>query len=642
MLAILVIVSLIGVVTAGHMLSTSQIMLTSRSADVDAMQTTGEGLLDFAYGAWKSAMVTKLTATPGALPLTTAEASAVVGTTARPALPAWMQYEEFYISALDASGKLVSPATRIPSISQEPKGWQASTYQYVARVTLVSTNAGPKKRVKMESILRNDLVPPVNGLFYCEGDFELYKPAPMMISGNVHTNGNGWVTTHGTTAATRLRFLSPANVSHAGSYEHAAPPKATLWSPINSATDIQAPTYDRGYAEQVSHSEKMEGIGLGTVSEFNTTDGNPNNDGNRELIEPPVAGQTDPAGIANSRLYNNAGLVVEISGPVTGAVSAVAAGAGVFTGNNVKITAKNGTSLTTATAASIISTLANSMTVTTNEQQQVWNPVTKKYEWKTVAVTSTVQKTVYDKREAKEVLVSDVNLGALNTTLNALSGFNNILYLQNTADVGANPKAIRLNNAGVLPNNGLTVASSGGLYVIGDYNTGKTTDPAVVPSNVSGNPDGTSQPYKTGYATKPAALVADAVMFLSNNWSDSNDAAAVSSRSATHTTVNSAVIAGYVPSGWTNPATGEVYWYSGGANNFPRFLENWNSKGMTFNGAMVQLFKSQMFVGEWDTADIYSPPNRRWSFDPLLLERVLPGIPSASSFSRAQLRPLPL
>jgi hypothetical protein len=254
-----------------------------------------------------------------------------------------------------------------------------------------------------------------------------------------------------------------------------------------------------------------------------------------------------------------------------------------------------------------------------------------------VTTTSTTQATVYDKREAKEVTVTDVDVSALNPSLNALSGFNNILYINNTAATDAS--AIRLNNAGVLPNNGLTVATAGGLYVNGDYNTGATTDPNVVPSNV-GNSDGTAQPYKTGYTTKPAALVADAVMFLSNNWSDSNDSKALGSRTASNTTINAAVIAGYVPSGWTNPDTGETYWYSGGANNFPRFLENWGSKYMTFNGAFVQLFKSQMFTGMWNTGDIYSPPTRRWSFDTLLLSRVIPGIPPASSFGRGQVRPL--
>lgn len=631
MLSMLVILMLAGVVTVGQMITSSQVLLTARSADVDSMEVTAEGLLDYAFGTWKKGMA------DNGGPLTTAQASALVAS-GTPTIPSWMVISSFTINGLDSQGVLASAPEKIATLSQQPKGWQASSYQYSARIVLTSNNSRAPKKVTMEKIFQHDLVPPVGGLFYCEGDFELYKPAPMIIGGNVHTNANGYVTTHGTTTADKLRFLPSSNISYVGDYSHTAPPKATLWSPITSSNDTQSPIYDRGFANQVSKADKLEGIGMGTSTEFNTTDTNPNNDSNRELIEPPVAGYTDPTGIANSRIYNNAGLVVEISGPVTGTVAVTSPSTGVFTGNNVKITAKNGTNLNAAQAKAIIGTISNSKTQTTTSQQLVYNSKTKKNEWQTVTTTSVVQNTVYDKREATEVTTSDINVSALNSTLNSVNGFNNIMYVNNTAAVDT--KAVRLTNAGVLPTNGLTVATEGGLYVIGDYNTGTTTNSSLVPSNATGNSDGTAQNYITGYDTKPAALVADAVMFLSNNWSDANDSATLSSRAATHTTVNSAIIAGYVPSGWVNPATNEEYWYSGGANNFPRFLENWGGKGMTFSGAFVQLFKSKMFTGQWDTSDIYSPPNRRWSFDKLLLERVIPGIPAASVFSRGQVRTL--
>lgn len=37
-------------------LTSQQTLLTSRSANVDALETTSEGVLDYAYGAWKNAM----------------------------------------------------------------------------------------------------------------------------------------------------------------------------------------------------------------------------------------------------------------------------------------------------------------------------------------------------------------------------------------------------------------------------------------------------------------------------------------------------------------------------------------------------------------------------------------------------------
>lgn len=633
LVTMIVVIAFAAVVTVAQMLSSSQILLTGRAADVDSMQTTAEGMIEYAYGAYVNGRRNSST------PLTTTQATALVSGANLPSIPSWMTITQYTVTALDDKGLNAETPVPVLTLSQQPKGWQSNSYQYAVRVVLSATTATrfPKK-VSLESIIRHDLVPPVGGLFFCEGDFELYKPAPMIIGGNVFTNSNGYVTTHATTIADKLRFLSSSNVSYAGTYQHAVAPYGALWSAVGGTTDVQPPIYDRGFASQVAKSDRMESIGMGTATAFNTADTNPNNDSNRELIEPPVSGYTDPPGIASSRIYNNAGLVIEISGPITGTIATTNPSTGVFTGNNVKITAKNGTVMTTTKANALIAALSNSKSVTTS--QQVYNY--SKRVWETVTTTTVTQKTVYDKRESADVLVSDVDLGAMNSTLNSLSGFNNIVYMNNTsAAATTGPAAIRVDNAGVLPTNGLTLGTQGGLYILGDYNTGATSaaDAALVPSNVLGNPDGTAQPYKTGYTTKPAALAADAVMFLSNNWSDNNDSKSLSYRGASHTTINTAVIAGYIPSGWTNPSTGETYWYSGGANNFPRFLENWGSRGMTFNGAFVSLFKSQMFTGMWDTADIYNPPNRRWTFDNLLLSRVIPGIPAASVFNRGQVRP---
>ena len=77
------------------------------------------------------------------------------------------------------------------------------------------------------------------------------------------------------------------------------------------------------------------------------------------------------------------------------------------------------------------------------------------------------------------------------------------------------------------------------------------------------------------YTRKPADI-------LSNSWSDTNSA----NSTASNTTVNTAIIAGIVPSG--------NGYYSGGAENFPRFLENWGGKTLTYYGSMIEkLYKSE-------------------------------------------------
>ena len=70
---------------------------------------------------------------------------------------------------------------------------------------------------------------------------------------------------------------------------------------------------------------------------------------------------------------------------------------------------------------------------------------------------------------------------------------------------------------------------------------------------------------------------------------------------ATNTTVNTAIIAGIVPSGGlpVNGVSPQDRSYSGGAENFPRFLENWDNKSFTYYGSMVELFQSKQAIGEW-------------------------------------------
>ena len=87
-----------------------------------------------------------------------------------------------------------------------------------------------------------------------------------------------------------------------------------------------------------------------------------------------------------------------------------------------------------------------------------------------------------------------------------------------------------------------------------------------------------TSPTVAGYTRQPAAIIADAVNVLSNSWLDSKSGTAPN---ASPTTVNAGFISGNVP-------TGGGY-YSGGVENFPRFLEDWSNKVFTYYGSMIQL-----------------------------------------------------
>src|SRR4029077_3931040 len=111
----------------------------------------------------------------------------------------------------------------------------------------------------------------------------------------------------------------------------------------------------------------------------------------------------------------------------------------------------------------------------------------------------------------------------------------------------------------LLPTDGLTVATPRPLYVEGYFNA---------PTLTVGSTD-TSR-------TRPASLVGDAISVLSTSWTDSaNTSTLGNNHTAGDTTVNAAFLAGIVPT--------TVGHYSGGLENFPRFLENWSGRTLTYN-----------------------------------------------------------
>jgi hypothetical protein len=101
---------------------------------------------------------------------------------------------------------------------------------------------------------------------------------------------------------------------------------------------------------------------------------------------------------------------------------------------------------------------------------------------------------------------------------------------------------------------------------------------------------------------------------LSSGWNPANGNASYSSRNvpASGDTVNAGFFAGIVPSNGSS--------FSGGVENFPRFLENWNGAPFYYNGSMVEMFYSQIanqpFVEDAPTPGAYyTPPTRHWAFD---------------------------
>ena len=194
------------------------------------------------------------------------------------------------------------------------------------------------------------------------------------------------------------------------------------------------------------------------------------------------------------------------------------------------------------------------------------------------------ESTFKDNRAGKNVTTIDINMSKLNSSgyFPTTTASNGLLYVTREDATAAQPNGVRLVQGGTLQDK-LTLVSNDPVYVQGDYN------------NVN---------------EKGAAIICDAVNILSNNWSDANSTKSLSNRSPTATEIDSAFIAGNVPT----PTGGGNY--SGGLENYPRLHEDWSGTTLTIKGSFVELWPSQIATAPWVYGSpVYSAPKRVWSYD---------------------------
>ena len=225
---------------------------------------------------------------------------------------------------------------------------------------------------------------------------------------------------------------------------------------------------------------------------------------------------------------------------------------------------------------------------------------------KGVVVNPVTTTTFYDAREQKTINSTDVDVSllksspAFSTMVNSNNGV--IVYFSDNRNPSATTEnALRLVNGSSLPTKGVTFAAGNPLYVKGDFNT-------------------TSK--------KPAGLVSDSVTILSGSWTDANSAKTIANRTASSTSVNAAVMTGNVET------AGNAY--SGGFENVHRFLENWSGRTLTYKGSVEVFYSSETATGAWGKSNVYSPPNRNWSFDDDFIDDdyTIPGFPSVYNVAK--------
>lgn len=228
----------------------------------------------------------------------------------------------------------------------------------------------------------------------------------------------------------------------------------------------------------------------------------------------------------------------------------------------------------------------------------------------------TTNQVIWDSRENAYIRVTTIDVSLLD--ISKLGDWNHtltgggILYISDTSagtsvsttykgnPVSTTKRAIRLKNAATLPDD-MTIVAENPVYIQGNYNTG---------GNPPSNSGTYTSPTVSGYTRKDAGVIADAVNVLSGAWVDTNSDLSITNRIATSTTVNAALVTGEVPS-----AGGQ---YSGGGENFVRFLEDWqkNNQSFTYYGSMVELFNSEQALGTWSaSANVSKLPSLHWYYD---------------------------
>ncbi len=326
------------------------------------------------------------------------------------------------------------------------------------------------------------------------------------------------------------------------------------------------------------------------------------------LLETPPAGEDPTTVMGRQRYFNKAELIITVTNVASS-----------YQSNNVTSTTKKG--VTTYTTNVVTVNVTNTIAFVNSGRINNFATVVASNEFRSFI---TLTNSFTDAREGKTVRPIDINVGALkkwsetNSTLRpVLGGDVSLIYVDDDRNLSASELgAVRVSNGRDLPSRGLTLATARPLYVQGHYNC--TNNAALGTTNTT--------------TTKPASLVGDAITVLSPQWVDANSTAAVGSRVAINTTVNAAFLAGIVETKTYNT-------YSGGVENFPRFLETWGASAVfTYNGSMVVMFPSVYATARWGQSNVYGPPARNWAFDQNFknANKLPPGTPSVNKLFRSK------
>jgi hypothetical protein len=315
------------------------------------------------------------------------------------------------------------------------------------------------------------------------------------------------------------------------------------------------------------------------------------------LIEQPPAGESPTSSSGSTRLYNQAQVVLLISNDVATVT--------IQNSVNNQVPGADPSPIVLTNAVTNVAALATNFPFVT-----LTNTFTDQRESKTILTTQL--------DVAKYALWIRTNSSILNKFPSGSGTYPTVLYVaDNRSATSSQLTGVRLVNGIAPPANGglgFSVATPNPLYVLGNYNC--TNAAYLGTTNTS--------------ATVPCAFMSDALTILSGSWSDGASANSYTTRSASDTTINSAILTGIVPS--TGSGSSQ---FSGGVHNLPRLLEDWNSpstRKLTLNTSIMNLFASTRATHPFiNPGTYYDPPTRQFSYDLNFLDpaKQPPGIPCA-------------
>lgn len=459
-----------------------------------------------------------------------------------------------------------------------------------------------------------------NFFFGTQSETEFHPGPPMYVNGTVYTRGNLYTGTDAIHFLKDVTFTGQHFVNFRPEESRYLPPNANpnaakaaiFHNGLGDNWDINNPP--RRGDEQKLLDTPLQGLDPNFLDDTTGNDadsnGNPNDDGFHEIIEEARPGpdplQLDSA--TSERLVNNADYRIYV-----GADNAVS----LYKGQSPTPLAEG------AEYAALLAAITTNQAL--RDVRAGDNVRTVNLDIEKIRQAADLTRVLSDSVGGGDGLllyVADNSAGkSVPTEVRDAKGAAATKVTSNGA------RGVRLVNGGRLPSRGLTVVSPNPVYIQGDYNSGRTTSnqPASNTASKYLPPTDTPSPVVEGYQRVPSAVVGDAVNILSNNWNDAKSLQSKANRVASNTTINTAIVAGNVP---TTKAS-----YSGGIENFVRFHEDWSGKYYTIYGALAQLYASRQATRPWNNAD-YTPPNRRWYYDPLLKDSNPPGFRVARVYAR--------